>query len=362
MVHPHLVNYVREQLKAGYAPDEIRTFLVGHGYPIRDIDEALEHARRPIQKIPPLVHKKVEDIHEKARLEKIHEREDFIDLFKTWFMTLFMPGHVFPEEKNRASLSRSFMNVLISASLGGLIAGIIVVLKLIFASPSTPFIGVKLRRNISMDDLKVEIKEAEKLVSNFGNINLKALEVYDVLEKEHKELVDKGVLLDKEKGDILNMMAEIEGKKKRIFIKTFREISDNFKRIFLSLSTKGDAYLDLEDKENPLNGGLNIKVKITGTKFLDLHSLSGGEKTLTALAFIFAIQEYEPASFYLLDEVDAALDKTNSQLLSKLIGKYSKNSQYIMISHNDSVITEAEQIYGVSMQQNGISKVISMKL
>ena len=96
-------------------------------------------------------------------------------------------------------------------------------------------------------------------------------------------------------------------------------------------------------------------------KYLDIRSLSGGEKTLAALALIFAIQEYQPASFYLLDEVDAALDKTNSDLLSKLIGKYSASAQYILISHNDEVITEAEQVYGVSMQQNGISKIMSLR-
>src|SRR3989344_2328108 len=141
---------------------------------------------------------------------------------------------------------------------------------------------------------------------------MKALEVYENIENEHKSLVEKVSLLDKEKEDVINMMTEIEGKKKRIFLKTYKEIAENFKRIFIQLSTKGDAYLDLEDKDNPLNGGLLIKVRLAGTKFLDLHSLSGGEKTLTALAFIFAIQEHQPASFYLLDEVDAALDKSNS--------------------------------------------------
>ena len=92
-----------------------------------------------------------------------------------------------------------------------------------------------------------------------------------------------------------------------------------------------------------------------------MRSLSGGEKTLAALAFIFAIQEYSPSPFYLLDEVDAALDKRNSELLSKLIHKYSEKAQYIVISHNDNIITEAENIYGVSMK-DGVSKVISLKV
>jgi len=94
---------------------------------------------------------------------------------------------------------------------------------------------------------------------------------------------------------------------------------------------------------------------------MDLKSLSGGEKTMAALSFIFAIQEFEPSWFYLMDEVDAALDKRNSELLSKLIAKYSKGSQYIVISHNDAVITEAETIYGVTMQ-DGVSKVVGLKV
>ncbi|MEK6922920.1 MAG: chromosome segregation protein SMC [Nanoarchaeota archaeon] len=225
-----------------------------------------------------------------------------------------------------------------------------------------PYIGVKLRRNISSDDLKKEINEFEKLLSNIGSVNLRALDVYETILKEFEELTNKKESLQKEKDAVLALMAEIEGKKKRVFLKTYKQIADNFQRIFSTLSTKGDAYLELEDKENPLNGGINIRVKLAGTKFLDLHSLSGGEKTLTALAMIFAIQEYEPAPFYLFDEIDATLDKINSQLLSRLIAQYAKVSQIIMISHNDNIITDADYIYGVSMQQNGISKVTSLRL
>lgn len=224
------------------------------------------------------------------------------------------------------------------------------------------FKGTKIRRNISLADLKLGINEFEKVLKSLGNVNLRALEVYDAIEREYQEIIEKTNGLQNEKEDVLAMMSEIEGKKKHIFLKTYKQIAENFKRIFLSLSTKGEAYLDLEDKENPLQAGLDIKVKLAGTKFLDTTSLSGGEKTLTAIAFIFAIQEFKPASFYFLDEVDAALDKTNSQLLARLVANYAKQSQCIMISHNDSVITEADQVYGVTMQQNGISKIVSMKL
>ena len=145
-------------------------------------------------------------------------------------------------------------------------------------------------------------------------------------------------------------------------MKNFDVINENFKRFFSMLSTKGEAYLVLEDQENPFEAGLRVNVKITGSKFLDIRSLSGGEKTLTALAFIFAIQEHEPASFYVLDEVDSALDKHNSEKLAKLVRGYSKNAQYLLISHNDALISEADNLYGISMNEHGISQVVSLKV
>lgn len=224
-----------------------------------------------------------------------------------------------------------------------------------------PFKEGKIRKGINLDEIKFEIQDAEKNLVKMGNVNLRALEIYEELEKDYTKLVDKSDKLRIEKNDVLNLMNEIEGQKNDLFMKTFKVLNDNFKHIFSSLSTKGDAFLELENKDNPLDGGVDIKVRLVGNKFLDIKSLSGGEKTMTALAFIFAIQEFQPANFYLLDEVDAALDKTNSEKLSKLIAQYSKNAQYIVISHNDAVIGEANQIYGVSMQ-DGESKVVSLKI
>ena len=105
-----------------------------------------------------------------------------------------------------------------------------------------------------------------------------------------------------------------------------------------------------------------IKVRLTGKKFMDIRSLSGGEKTMTALAFLFAVQEHNPAPFYVLDEVDAALDKRNSESLARLVKDYGDRAQYLIISHNDGIISEADTLYGVSMNQHGISKVLSLKI
>ena len=222
--------------------------------------------------------------------------------------------------------------------------------------------GIELDMEKPEEKLKKEISDFEKMMSDFGSVNMKALEIYETVEKEYGILVEKKSGLSKEKDDVVKLMDEIELSKKDLFIKTLDVVNENFRKIFTALSTKGDAYLELENLEKPFDEGLRIKVKLSGMKFLDIRGLSGGEKTMTALAFLFAIQEHEPASFYVLDEVDAALDKANSDKLAKLIRDYCKNAQYIVISHNDAVITEADTLYGVSMQPEvGISNVVSLK-
>ncbi|MFH1324659.1 MAG: hypothetical protein ABIH64_05390 [Nanoarchaeota archaeon] len=222
--------------------------------------------------------------------------------------------------------------------------------------------GVPLLTNRTEEQLKYEISKFESMKSEIGSVNMRALEIYDNVEKEYNLLFEKKDTLGKEKEDVLKMMNEIEEKKTDLFMKHFEVINNNFKSIFSQLTTKGEATLDLENKQNPFEGGLGVKVRLTGQKFMDIRSLSGGEKTLTALAFIFAIQEHEPASFYIFDEVDAALDKRNSEKLSQLVAKYAEKAQYIIISHNDGLISSASTLYGVSMDEHGMSKVVSLKV
>lgn len=213
-----------------------------------------------------------------------------------------------------------------------------------------------------LEQLRSMIYDAEKELREFGNVNMKALEIYEQVENEYNDLIMKKDTLRKEKDDVMMLMNEIEGKKKELFMNTFNIMNENFKNIFSQLLTKGEATLELENPESPFEGGVSIKVRITGKKYLDIRSLSGGEKTMTALALIFAIQENDPASFYVLDEVDAALDKKNAETLARWIRKYADKAQYIMISHNDGVISEADNLYGVSMNEFGMSKVVSLKV
>jgi chromosome segregation protein len=212
------------------------------------------------------------------------------------------------------------------------------------------------------EQLKREIYRFEKMREEIGNVNMKALEMYENIEKEYNNLTEKKDTLDKERLDVVNMIEEIDKNKKDLFMTNFDTINKNFQEIFLELSTKGQAFLEVENPEDPFAEGVQIKVRITGNKFMDIKSLSGGEKTMTALAFIFAIQEHDPAEFYIMDEVDAALDKKNSERLADLILKYSKKAQYIVISHNDGILSKADTLYGISMDEHNVSKATSLKI
>ena len=143
------------------------------------------------------------------------------------------------------------------------------------------------------------------------------------------------------------------------FMATLDGIAKNFKLVYQEL-TGGDADLALE-VPNQLDSGLAIRASPPGKRLINIDSMSGGEKTLTSFAFLFAIQRLKPTPFYILDEADAALDKVNSKRVAELIRKQARLAQFIVISHNDHIVREADQIYGISME-DGESKVIAVEL
>jgi|TARA_B100001971_G_scaffold212978_1_gene244719 chromosome segregation protein len=211
------------------------------------------------------------------------------------------------------------------------------------------------------DSLVQRLERTQEILSKIGTVNLRSLEVYDSIKGEYDSINKKVEVISKEKEGILRIIHEIDIKKKKTFLKTLNSLNEIFLKNFSQLCIKGDVSLELEDKKDPFEGGVNIIVKTGHGKYFDVKSLSGGEQTLVALSLIFAIQEYKPYFFYILDEIDAALDKRNSERLGSLLRKYMKKGQYIIITHNDEIITNATNLYGVSMH-DGISKVISMKL
>ena len=216
--------------------------------------------------------------------------------------------------------------------------------------------------NIPVDKLREKLHNAESVLSRIGSVNLRALEVYDDIKAEYDKIKEKVEQLDSEKESILRVIAQIDRKKKKTFMETLDDINKLFSRNFSSLSTKGEVSIVPMDKKEVFNAGLDILVKVGPGKYFDVTSLSGGEQTLVSLALIFAIQELHPYSFYIFDEIDAALDRRNSERLAYLLKKHMKQGQYLIITHNDSIISESSSIlYGVSMQE-GISKVLSLEI
>ena len=216
-------------------------------------------------------------------------------------------------------------------------------------------------------DMLIErLGRVQEEFSRTGTVNLRSLEVYDSIKKEYDSIKEKSEIIIKEKENILKVINEIDVKKKKVFSQTLKKLNELFSRNFSELSTKGHVFLEVEkpetSEESPEeNSGVKIIVKTGHGKYFDVRSLSGGEQTLVALSLIFAIQEYRPYYFYILDEIDAALDKRNSERLAGLLNKYMQNGQYIIITHNDEVIQRATNLYGVSMH-DGISKIISLKV
>jgi len=215
---------------------------------------------------------------------------------------------------------------------------------------------------LPIEKLKQRLDSSEQILARIGNVNLRALEVYDDIKAEYDKIKDKVEHLEKEKEGILKVIFQIDRKKKKTFFQTLNQVNELFSRNFSQLSAKGIVTLEPQNKKEIFEGGLNVIVKVGGGKYFDITSLSGGEQTLVALSLIFSIQEFRPYCFYIFDEIDAALDRRNSEKLAYLLKKYMKQGQYLMITHNDSIISESSSIiYGVSMQE-GISKVLSLEV
>ncbi len=214
----------------------------------------------------------------------------------------------------------------------------------------------------SIEDGKSRMKSINSKLAAMGNVNMRALEIFDAVKKEYEELESRVSKLTEEKDDVHAVIGEIEKKKKESFMKTYSAIEKNFREIHSKIATRNHAELKLENPENPFEAGVYVYVTDIKGKRSSLASLSGGEKVLVALAFIFAVQEFEPAPFYLLDEIDAALDKINSENVAKLLKEYSQRAQIVLVSHNDAIVSESDVLFGINMNRGGESNVVSIDL
>jgi chromosome segregation protein len=192
-------------------------------------------------------------------------------------------------------------------------------------------------------------------------VNMLAIQTYDEAKARQDAMKEQIATLTNERKEILEKMNGYEQIKKDTFMKTYNNINENFKDIFGKLS-EGEGSLMLENPENPFEGGLTIKAQIRDKMKQKLGAMSGGEKSLTALALVFAIQKYLPAPFYALDEVDASLDGINLARLSDIIKEQAKNTQFIVVTHKKPMIESANRTIGVTQGNNGVTKITGIKL
>ena len=159
-----------------------------------------------------------------------------------------------------------------------------------------------------------------------------------------------------------DIITEMTDKMKEQFVKKFEQIEKNFQVVFAELFGGGNASLMLEDKENVLECGIEIKVQPPGKKLQNMLQLSGGERALTAIALLFAILKLNPAPFCILDEIEAALDDVNVYRFAEYLKKFSKETQFLVITHRKGTMEAADTVYGITMEENGISKLLSIDL
>jgi len=212
----------------------------------------------------------------------------------------------------------------------------------------------------TVETLKYKRTSAIKKLNNIGIVNFKSIDEYDQFKEEYDKYKNKveGIRIEKE--EIEQIIKEAENKKKEKFMISFKKLTNDFDKVFKKIFDGGEAFLELEDSEN-IESGLIIKAHPPHKKPHVIDSLSGGEQTLTAIAFIFAVQEQKKSPFYILDEIDASLDASNSKKVAKLLKKYAENLQLIMVSHNQETVRFADRVYGVSME-SGVSKIRSIDL
>ena len=206
-----------------------------------------------------------------------------------------------------------------------------------------------------VNSLRTQIKE-------LGSINVDSIEEYKKTKERYDFMCEQRLDLENTTVKLRNIISEMTQTMKEQFIEKFNEINKNFNEVFVELFGGGKAELKLEDENNVLECGIDIQAQPTGKKLQNMMLLSGGEKAFTAIALLFAILKINPAPFCVLDEIEAALDDVNVYRFAEYLKKFSKETQFLVITHRKGTMEAANTVYGVTMEENGVSKLLSMKL
>ena len=214
--------------------------------------------------------------------------------------------------------------------------------------------------NVAMTQKKVNNLRSD--IRNLGSINIDSIEEYKNTKERYDFMCEQRVDLENTMAKLRKMIQEMTTTMKQQFKEQFELINKNFAEVFKELFGGGNASLKLEDEENILDCGIEITVQPPGKKLQNMMLLSGGEKAFTAIALLFAILKINPAPFCVLDEIEAALDDVNVYRFAEYLKKFSKDTQFLVITHRKGTMEAADTVYGVTMEESGISKLLSMKL
>ena len=206
------------------------------------------------------------------------------------------------------------------------------------------------------------IADLTRQLDNMGPINLDAVQEYDELDERYKFLEGQNNDLTNSRRELLDVIAQINSTTSKLFAETFAQVRINFREMFAELFGGGRADLSLLDESDPLNCGIEISAKPPGKQLQSVSLLSGGERAMTAVALLFAIYMVRSSPFCILDEVDAPLDEGNINRFIGVLERFVKQSQFIIMTHNKRTIAKADVLYGVTMEERGVSKLVGMKL
>jgi chromosome segregation protein len=218
------------------------------------------------------------------------------------------------------------------------------------------------KEELAPADLEQLIADLRTQLDNMGPVNLEAVHEYDELEERYKFLEAQNTDLTNSQRELLDVIARINSTTRKLFAETFEQVRANFREMFGELFRGGRADLSLLDENDPLNCGIEITAKPPGKQLQSVSLLSGGERAMTAVALLFAIYMVRPSPFCILDEVDAPLDENNINCFIRVLDRFAQQSQFIIITHNKRTIAKADILYGVTMEERGVSKLVGVKL
>ena len=218
------------------------------------------------------------------------------------------------------------------------------------------------RLELDEETARTKVNTLKRELKEIGEVNINAPKEYEEISTRYEFLISQREDLINAENTLLEIIKEMDNVMTREFKKTFEIINKNFEQTFKELFKSGNESLKLTDPENILETGIEIEACPPGKKLKNISLLSGGEKTFTAISLLFAILKTRPVPFCVLDEVEAALDEVNVDSFGEYIKRLQKNSQFILITHKKKTMEYANTLYGITMQESGVSKLVSVKL